>query len=265
MRKQRGILWDIVLLLFLGAALIGGGLYVGGERNTRAINRFHITVKDSSRIGFITPEMIRSRLESDSLGRYVGTVADTDVRALENYFDSMEYVKEVQIYKDLEGILWVNIEQCEPVVRISTGTGRNIYIDENGRVLPLCGYFIADVPLVTLSDSLYESKIAVKEIDKNIYKNYIFIDNLLNFVKWVGDDAFWNSQIAQINLNDKGEIELIPRVGAHVVILCEENDLGDFEKYLRKLKVFYLKELKSVGWNRYKVIDLKFDDMAVCR
>ena len=131
--------------------------------------------------------------------------------------------------------------------------------------MPLCGYFIADVPLVTLSDSLYESKIAVKEIDKNIYKNYIFIDNLLNFVKWVGNDAFWNSQIAQINLNDKGEIELIPRVGAHVVILCEENDLGDFEKYLRKLKVFYLKELKSVGWNRYKVIDLKFDDMAVCR
>ena len=168
-------MWDIVLLLFLGAALIGGGLYVGGERNTRAINRFHITVKDSSRIGFITPEMIRSRLESDSLGRYVGTVADTDVRALENYFDSMEYVKEVQIYKDLEGILWVNIEQCEPVVRISTGTGRNIYIDENGRVLPLCGYFIANVPLVTLSDSLYESKIAVKEIDKNIYKNYIYI------------------------------------------------------------------------------------------
>jgi cell division protein FtsQ len=67
--------------------------------------------------------------------------------------------------------------------------------------------------------------------------------------------------VEQIYLNEKGEYELIPRVGAHVV------KFGSFENYrekFRNLKAFYKKGLNNVGWNQYLYINLKYDNQIIC-
>ena len=57
------------------------------------------------------------------------------------------------------------------------------------------------------------------------------------------------------------EIELVPRVGDHIVYLGK---LEHFEDKLDRLKTFYGKALNEVGWNKYSRISLEFSNQIIC-
>ena len=90
------------------------------------------------------------------------------------------------------------------------------------------------------------------------------------------DNELWENQVEQINiLPDKG-VELVPRVGQHVVFigylpqassLKERNEkIADFvEKKLLRLEKFYKYGLSQVGWNKYSYINLEFDNQIICK
>ena len=69
------------------------------------------------------------------------------------------------------------------------------------------------------------------------------------------DDGFWNDQIVQANVDSLGDISLVPRVGNHIIQLGSVNDL---EVKFRNLKSFYKKILPTVGWNKYKIINIEY-------
>jgi len=54
---------------------------------------------------------------------------------------------------------------------------------------------------------------------RSLYKFGVFLQN----------DKFWNAQIEQINVTPTREIELVPRVGDHVVFLGK---IDNFEENL---------------------------------
>ena len=57
------------------------------------------------------------------------------------------------------------------------------------------------------------------------------------------------------------EFELVPEFGSHIIVL---GDLSDLDKKLRKLNAFYQQALLEEGLNKYKTINLKFDNQVVC-
>ena len=79
--------------------------------------------------------------------------------------------------------------------------------------------------------------------------------------RFINDHPFWKSQIEQVYVNNKGEYELIPRVGGHLIKLGSHSG---YQKKLRNLKAFYLKGLNNVGWNQYLEINLKYDNQIIC-
>ena len=74
-------------------------------------------------------------------------------------------------------------------------------------------------------------------------------------------DEFWKAQIIQVKVLENGELELIPRVGNHTILLGTTDEL---ELKFKKLKIFYEKGLSKTGWNEYSQINLKFDNQVVC-
>jgi cell division protein FtsQ len=84
---------------------------------------------------------------------------------------------------------------------------------------------------------------------------------LYEFALFLQKDKFWNSQIEQIYVAPNSDIELIPRVGNHQIILGK---IEDYTENLTKLKVFYEKGLNNVGWNKYSKINLKYKNQVVC-
>ena len=84
---------------------------------------------------------------------------------------------------------------------------------------------------------------------------------VLDLAKYISSDSLWNAQIVQIYLKDNKEIELVPRVGNHTILL---GDITNYQEKLRKLYLFYEKGVNQVGWNDYKEINLKFRNQIVC-
>ncbi len=83
---------------------------------------------------------------------------------------------------------------------------------------------------------------------------------LHDFARYLEDEDFWSDEITQIYVRENGDIELIPRIGEHSILV------GNFENIDEKLdhvRTFYKKVLQRKGWNAYRVINAKFDGQIV--
>lgn len=74
-------------------------------------------------------------------------------------------------------------------------------------------------------------------------------------------NPFWDAQIEQIYVLSDQNVELVPRVGDHLIYLGR---LKDYDQKLARLKEFYQKALNKVGWNKYSRINVEFDNQIIC-
>ena len=75
-------------------------------------------------------------------------------------------------------------------------------------------------------------------------------------------DKFWQSQIVQMNVLDDGSIEIVPRVGDHIIYLGAPTGIGE---KLERMRKFYLYGLNQAGWNKYAYISVEFDNQIICK
>ena len=126
-------------------------------------------------------------------------MSQVNVRAIEESLLLNPFVKEAQCYKTQGGKVIILLNQRLPVMRIKAENGDDYYLDEKGNVMPNTHY---------TSDLV----IATGHFNRNYAKRYLapIGENLLH-------DRFWNNQIEQLNVLHDGTIEMVPRVGNHIV------------------------------------------------
>jgi cell division protein FtsQ len=89
-------------------------------------------------------------------------------------------------------------------------------------------------------------------------------------------NEFWKNQIVQINVLPDLGVELVPRVGEHIIFigyLPQSKDdatrkvlITDYiNKKLERLEKFYQYGLNTAGWNKYHYISLEFDNQIICK
>jgi len=76
------------------------------------------------------------------------------------------------------------------------------------------------------------------------------------------NDPFWHNQVEQLNVLHDGSVELVPRVGDHVVYLGQPTHL---EEKLARLVKFYRYGLSKAGWNKYAYINMEFSNQIICK
>ena len=130
-----------------------------------------------------------------------------------------------------------------PILRVNSTSG-NYYIDNIGSVMPLSRHYVAHV------------LVASGYINKEFAMNELY-----HFVQFLQDNEFWNNQIDQIYVDADQEVELIPLVGNHKILL---GSFDDYQKKLDNLKLFYEQAIPKVGWEKYSLINLKYRNQIVC-
>ena len=114
-------------------------------------------------------------------------------------------------------------------------------------------------------EQLNKDRQVVDERKKKLYKESSDFANLINFVSEVSKDSFWSAEVVQIvaDTTSKGEISLrlIPRSGNFVI---EFGTLAQQTEKLDKLRKFYDDGLAHTGWERYKVVDVRYDKQVIC-
>ena len=183
---------------------------------------------------------------------------DINAREIEEKLKKSPFVKTAQCYKTEDGEVNVSITQLLPVIRVKADNGDDYYLDDKDCIMP---------------NSLYTSDliIATGNINQWYARNYIAY-----LVQTLMASDFWKNQIVQINvLSDLG-IELVPRVGNHIIYIGQlpeaktprerQKQITDFTRHkMDRLKKFYQYGLSQAGWNRYSYINLEFDNQIICK
>ncbi len=219
----------------------------------------HIEFVNINQTRFIDEKDIKSMIS-----RYYGDITKMplntiNISMLENTIKKHPSVKKVEVYKKINGILYIEVEQRIPIVRIINDSNENFYIDKEGVLMPISGNNTARVIVANgnIKENFSEktSNVFNDTLDLKVLKDIYLIS------KFIHDDRFLSAQTTQIYVNTSGEYELVPRVGWHIVLL------GDIERYKKKLeylKYFYINVLNKQGWNKYNILNLKFEEQIIC-
>lgn len=244
-----------VLLTVLGITtimLLIGFANKGNDRNV--CNKVIITINNQLNNHFIDDNDIMDMITNGFTEVIEGTpYDDINVRTLENRVNNNSYVQEAEVYRDLKGNLLVNVLLRRPIARIVQYDGPDAYIAEDGAILPVSDKFTSRVLLISGSAS--------KEIGSldNIYDtDYSQLFELINHI-YV--DNFWKAQIAQVVIQDNGEIKLLPQVTKQYI---EFGDLNHIENKFSRLKIFYKEILPRKGWNVYSRVNVKYKNQIIC-
>ncbi len=258
---MKAVLKILPVLLITVYLVIAFG-FTAGERRSVICNDINVVIKDSLNIGFYTKNDIKEVIANSGFGLQGYPVTAINTRDMEKLFYDMPYIRKVNIYVTMQGSLTVKAIQREPVVRIFTGESRSYYLDAEGYIMPESRRF---TPFVLVANGYFPGGNEISNAghidniqNKKKYKAWF---DVLELVKYINKDDFWRSQVVQIYFNRQGKFELIPRVGAHMIIL---GDVTDMEEKLNKLRSLYLKGFPVEGWNTYEKIDLRYKNQVVC-
>ncbi len=235
------------VLLYVGIIGVCGYLFwvlcLLNDRHSEVVcQRVEITVEDSLDRQFVESREVAMLLRNEGLYPKGKTYADINTQQLEECIEKQPYLKNVECHKTREGVIEIAVEQRKPRFRVLGD--ENYYVDDEGKIMPVGVSTAYYVPIFT---GRVSRRMAQKE--------------LVEFVDFLEDNPFWNAQIKQIHLNEKQEVELVPTIGGHIILLGKWDD---YERKLRKLRTFY-DELSHIGWRDWEEIDLRYKGQVICR
>lgn len=233
-------IWFVVMMAF-----------VADKSEEVVCNRIEVSLQDTVDNRFVTPAEIRTLVEGSGMEIRGYPLSQINTRKLEFLLEDNPYIGNAEVSKDVSGRLDIKVEQREPLVRILPTGSRGYYLDMEGKILPLSEHF---TPLIMLASGKLPLSVRNDRDKKQLEEIY-------EFCSYLSTHPFWNDQVVQIYVNTSGEYELIPRVGAHHIIL---GSMDQWEKKLRNLELLYEQGLSRYGWNSYKTISLKYTNQIIC-
>lgn len=248
----------VALDIVLGAYLILAFTAFNEPDETQFLcNKVNINIQDETTNGFINTKEIKSRLEKKRLYPLGKPIHNVKARQIEETLKASPFVKTAECYKTEDGQVVITLTQRMPIVRIKAVNGDDYYVDDNNSVMPNSHY---------TSDLI----IATGFISPWFARNYVSY-----LAKGIMSSELWRNQVEQINVLPNLGIELVPRVGDHIIFLGQlpEGDrsvrqqvINDFlKRKLTRLEKFYKYGLSQVGWNKYSYINLEFDNQIICK
>lgn len=220
--------------------------------------KVNIDVADDNTNGFLDAKEIKSILKKNGIYPLGKELEDVSLRMIENTLKRSPFVNTAECSQTLDGHVQITVTQRSPIVRVKSIDGSDYYIDENGGIMPQSKY-ISDLIIVT------------GHVTKTFAQN-----SIRPFVQTIMKDEFWRNQIVQVNVLENLGIEVVPRVGNHIVFvgyLPAETDASKQEKEIiqftqdkfDRLEKFYKHGLSVVGWNKYQRIDVQFNNQIICK
>lgn len=223
----------------------------------KVCTKVNISIEDENENGFLKTAEVKALLEKRRVYPLSKFTTDINVREIEDVLSRTPFVKTAQCYVTEEGHVCISLTQRTPIIRVKADNEEDYYLDDNGGVMP---------------NSQYTSSMII--VTGNVRKQYAC--RYLSIVaSCIMEDELWFNQIEQINVLPDKTLEIVPRVGDHIVnigMLPDHSDpakrkelISEFVKnQLHRLEMFYRHGLSHAGWNKYSYISLEFSNQVIC-
>ena len=241
---------------------IGGGMFTLllaaiSKKNKGQCKDYHIIIKGAYNnfsagcCAFIDKKDVEQLIMNTTKDNIRGRpVASFNLHELEQMLEQNTWIDEAELYFDNRDILHVTVIEKEPVARIFTTEGKSFYIDILGRKMPLSDKMSARVPVFT---NFPDKKILTS-------KDSLLLNEVRVTAKFIINDPFWMSEVAQIDITTERKFEMVPVIGNHLVKLGNGENIA--QKFYR-LFVFYKQVLSKTGFDTYKIIDVQYEGQVL--
>ncbi len=224
------------------------------ETKKRTVKCSNVKILIPGADNFIEREEIDDILKKNQ-GILIGkSMEQINLDEIEQNIKSNPYIASAKVFGDMNGVIHIEIEQREPVLRIINSGGQDFYVDREGLKMPVSSNFTANVLVANGNISeIFNGRLdTVKnQLTRDLFETALFIRS----------DTLWDAQIEQMYVAENKDIELIPRVGNQRIIL---GDADSLEVKMRNLRAFYKQAMPTVGWEAYKTINVKYTNQVVC-
>ena len=229
-----------IVLILLAVYIVVAAVAFSDKPSDQVCGGIRLNIVDSTAVAYMTTQDVQVLLaDFTPTGKPIDEVS---CRAIEKKLDASPLIRKSQCYKTIDGYVAITVECRRPVLRVIADGGENFYLDEEGAVIER----ISKAVYLPVATGCITREFAKKE--------------LLPLAQYLHSDDLWNAQIEQIHVTANEEIQLVPRVGDHVIVLGRP---GDYAKKFDKLQTFYKKALVEVGWDRYSHINVDYSNQVV--
>ncbi len=238
-----GTLVRIFLTCLIPLYLLVAFFLFSNRNDNEVCKEVIINIQDSVKTPFLKLQDVKNTLARNRIQPVGKPLHEIDTYDISEKLEENAIIRRANCYKTPNGTLRIDIYQRNPILRVM-GTSGNYYIDDEGLIMPVSYNFTAHLPVAS-------GQVTKEQASNSLYEFALFLK----------ENRFWRYQIEQIHLLPNGEVELIPKVGDHIIQL---GDFTNYEKKLDNLMTFYKKGLSKKGWNVYKTINLKYENQVIC-
>jgi cell division protein FtsQ len=196
------------------------------------------------------------RLVENSGQTIKGTsITRINLKAIESKLMMDKHIRDAELYGDLKGNLIVSVDLRRPIARLVQEDGPDAYLSEEGIVMGVSDKFTSRVMIIS-------GRWAKAVMEKGNVYEMEGGKELMDMIDFINEDRFWKAQIAQMDIDARGEMVIYPQVtGQRVEFGTTEN----YETKLSNLMVFYKDVLPQKGWTRYERVNLKYNGQVIAQ
>jgi len=238
----------------LGVALMVLLVAAVNTRNKQVCKGIDIRISGVNKNLFIDEDDVQKIIWGHEKETITGRpVMQFNLIELEKALKKEIWIKKAQLFFDNNDVLRVYVEEREPVARIFTSSGGTFYIDSSIHRLPLSEKLSANVPVFTSfpSDVMVFSK-----------QDSMLLRNIKTISMKIAEDSFLMAMIDQVDITPQRYFEMTPKIGNQLI---KFGDASDVDEKFDKLKLFYKKVMTKVGWGRYSIINLQYNNQVVAK
>jgi hypothetical protein len=234
----------VILALLLVAYFVASIFFFSDGKHEKPVcMEVEIVIKDSLEKHFLDERDIVAYLKRTNVYPLNKKGDSIKIHDIETTLLKNDIIETAEVVQTISGKIKIVISQKMPILRVFS-SGGNYYVDKTGQTMPS-----------TLGQAIYVP-VASGNIDKAFAASELY-----EFALFLQKNDFWNDQIEQIYVRTTNDIEIIPRVGSHRIIM---GSLDNYEKKLEHLRLFYEQVIPKMGWEKYSVINLKYRNQIVC-
>ena len=239
-------MWKLVLkwtlLTALVAYVVTMFVWSRAEAHRHKCKDIEVAIDGKNRVSSISEGSVKEVLKD-----YPGLIVGQPIHSV-NTFEIAEFLRQFNSFESVDcmittqGNLKVKVVPMVPAIRVFDGS-RSYYVNKDGKTMAAIPGFHVDVPVVT------------GRFGKKLRPEYV-----LPVVRFVQNDSVLSNVVGMIQVNDREDILLVPRIKGHVI------NIGDTSRLPEKRQAIltaYRSILPYKGWEAYDTISVKFKGQIV--
>lgn len=258
--KRKTLAWLVVMVCF-ATLFVWMFAYSSMQRGRQAVGHLNIRIERDGPL-YMQEQDVRDWLKQHGLRLEGRSFDELNVSNIEQILQQNPYVAEAQVYPVGDSVLNVDMRQRNPVLKVYNAQQVVFQIDEAGVEMPVNSKYAVRLRVLTgFLPFAPEYGLNVCEMadtsEQAVLKQAFLLNDFLR------EDPFWDAMFEQIYLTENREFELVPKVGGQVVRLGHWEDKEDLRGKMERLRLFYLYGMGDQGWEKYSVLDLRYEGQLV--